>query len=202
MYALHISLSTTSLITHHYQRQKVNEILVENVNKGEALVGNFCGCFSKQLYFSLLLCFIHSLNSESSVPLSSLRYHCPWWIVQPLRLALCLLLENHSSRLFRAKQAQSVCWWWYTIAMLHSWESSVKVPLRETSWHSFPQSGCILVLNSRQLCSCAHSVTWGQLYCIIFRCTREKDCPEWIHILSAQLFILAQGLSQRWCFTV
>lgn len=92
-----------------------------------------------------------------------------------LRLAQSLPLENHSPRsniyFFYSKERHWVClWWWPT---LHSWESSVEGPLRETWLHGFAPSCGTFVLNSRQICSCARSDTWWQLY---YQVETGKDC--------------------------
>lgn len=50
-------------------------------------------------------------------------------------------------------------------------------PRETTSLQCLFQSCCISVLSSRQMCSCTHSVTWGQLYCFMFRCSWEKTVP-------------------------
>lgn len=112
-------------------------------------------------YFSS---YIHSVTVHSELLSLCNWRHLFCWKIMPLDEAFYS----------KAGSFTRVCLWWYTVALLLSWESSVKGPLRETSLQCLSQSCCILVLNSRQMCSCSHSVTWGQLYCIILRCTLGK----------------------------
>lgn len=115
------------------------------------------------VYFCYAVLFFFSIHTFISVPVHS-------ELVEPLRLMLPL------DQAFYSKAAP------VSVAFVMVY-NSIAAQLREPS-HGTPErkhhciaslkSCCILVLNSRQMCSCTHSVTWGQLYCIILRCTRER----------------------------
>lgn len=166
VYAL--CISTASLITHHHQRPKgepdvsgiIEELLAYDYFSTSML------SWDSAMFSLCLLLMLHSIEKNPVFPLISLFTHGPQWIAEPLWLWLSLLSENRFSRSdFLQWSRQSwVCLWWYTTAMPPNWERSVRGLLRVTSLHRFSPSGCILVLSSRQMCSCAHSVTWGQLY--------------------------------------
>lgn len=111
-------------------------------------------------------------------------------VLSILWLVISLPLENQSPGSDFLQQAeQRVCLWWWP--MLHSGESSVKGPLRETWLHGFTPSWAKLVLNSRQMCSCARPVTWWWLY---YRVQTIKGLFQCKHIVFAP-----QVLSQRCC---
>lgn len=119
----------------------------------------FSVIFFPLFYFSLLF-VIHSEVRSSTAVHSELLSLCEWRCLKCWKISPSRSDSLQQSRRFQC----SACLWWYTIAVLHSWESSVKGPLRETSLHCFPQSCCILVLNSRQMCLFCHP----EGSCIVF----------------------------------
>lgn len=102
-----------------------------------------------------------------------------------------LLLENHCpGSIFLQQRRHWVCLWLWP--KLHSRESSVKGPLRETWLPGLSPSCFILVLNSRQMCPCARSLTWWQCYDQV---QTGKDCGHFTYS-----FIPAWAFSKH-CFS-
>ena len=199
MYALCISCSTaTSLITHHYQRQKVNEILIAYLRKcsgcDSPCLPERLHCFS---FLFLFLCFMHTLR-VTSLPQSSLLYRRPQWIVWGFCDWHCLF-SLLSIRLFfyfiylyiKAKQALSV------LSLFMMARSAAQ--LRELSQRTlernnrcfFSQSCCTSLDRCAPVLPLSHEgrcvvLSWGAVEERTLLCGRIM-CPC--------------RLTKRWCFT-